>query len=272
MPCVSRSRMAISQIEWRFGEKELLCSVGRVLKYSTRNAIAAEIVVVRSVQGHVQIADEMNDKTQGISASRRFRTLVFEYGKLLGNRLSDTAAISTIFLQIVIGSATGDIDVVPGASVGALATDIVGPSGCSHEKIEMRATIGGQLRVDWVFAKQFFDKLLCFGSEILFSDEGDGLMPLASPSAKRSGSKQESDSRENGITMTEERIFLMDAENSWLQAMRRASERWVCQIRCDRRSRVSAAVMGMPRIRPMPPQTHPQKSKAMVMATAFRRT
>src|SRR5215469_16059349 len=31
----------------------------------------------------------------------------------------------------------------------------------------------------------------------------------------------------------------------------------------------SAAVMGMARIRPMPPHTHPQKSKEIVMATAF---
>ena len=57
-----------------------------------RNTVTPFVVVRGGVQGHVEVANKVNDVAQGIGALVRVGVLVFQNRKLLCNSLCDAAA------------------------------------------------------------------------------------------------------------------------------------------------------------------------------------
>ena len=151
------------------------------------DAIAAAIVIGNGVQWHVEVADKMDDVANGIGAFARISSRILQGGQLIRNGLRDTALRAAELGKRGARRAARNIDVVPG-SVFCDAADVVGPSGGVGKKIVRRlGAVALQGWVDRIFGEQFVNELECFGSEILFGEQRDGLMAFATPGAGRGG-------------------------------------------------------------------------------------
>ena len=81
---------------WRIG---IVMLRGVAAKVFDRHAIAAEVVIFGSMQGHVEVAHKMNDEAQCVCAFNGGLSGVFQNCELFGNRSNNTAAISAEFGQ-----------------------------------------------------------------------------------------------------------------------------------------------------------------------------
>src|ERR1700687_791676 len=160
-----------------------------------RHAVSAVVGIGDGMQRLMQIADKMDEVAYRFGALQGIGGLVFQDGGLLFDCTRHTSLRTAISVQLPLMFPPRNIDVMPG-TVLALIAHIVRPCrGIYHEVRRGIAAPAPQLRIHWVVAKNLLNKWPRFGGQMLFCNQGYGLVTFTTPCVSgRSGKYQKLES------------------------------------------------------------------------------
>src|SRR5258707_5512463 len=194
-----------------------------------RNTISATVAVGRAVQRLVQVAHNMNDKSQRRGTLRPGRVLIFQNGELIRKCLCHAATRTTKSLCRALRRAQWDINKVPRRGGRISATLIVGPGGRIHEGVQPPlSAIPFQLRIDGICRQQRKQRLLRLGREVLLRQGRHGFMTAATPPFRCWCAREKKQAQRE--TQTHQRALHLSLPT------RSASARWGARTRYDRKS------------------------------------
>src|SRR5580693_7705342 len=108
----------------------------------------------------MEVADEVNYKSQCVSPRLSARIGIVEYGNLYGNGTRDaTGRGRAILANGSLRCATGDIEEVPARGLGTNVSLIVGPSRGIREGIQTAlVAVPTQIGTDWASVQYLRDR------------------------------------------------------------------------------------------------------------------
>ena len=119
--------------------------------------------------------------------------------------------------------------------------------------------------------RSFSRNCRCLRRELLLGDKRDGLVAFASPSPGGVGTRDQNKGEKKNPGTNQSRAVHTTLQECRLGSETQALSQRATGFQDSVWSQITrkAAVMGIPRISPMPPHTQPQNNSEMVMATAL---
>lgn len=163
-------------------------------------AVAAAVVVRGGVQRLMQVGDEMDEKSQGVGAGLRSGAAIAKDTELVREGGGEASGgWWTVRREIARASGARNVNEVPGGGSGQDAAHVIGPRGGIHEWIEAALPAeAGKVRTDRSSRENLKDHRACARVKVRFGDQGDDLMPFASPGVSRRRGSQSPENKQQG--------------------------------------------------------------------------